>query len=109
VDAAGLRCDGTWSEEDRDVHGEYKVPGGKLVVVDFEVADRHIAQVTVSGDFFLEPPEALETINRAIEGAPVDITSTELADRIRSALPGEVEMVGFSPEAVSTAVRRGIV
>jgi lipoate---protein ligase len=90
------------------VHGEYKVPGGKLVVVDFEVENGHIARVAVSGDFFLEPPEALETINRAIEGAPADITARDLAARIRAELPGGVEMVGFSPEAISTAVRRGI-
>ena len=40
-------------------HGEYKVPGGKLVVADFDVVDGVLAHVSLSGDFFLEPDEAL--------------------------------------------------
>jgi lipoate---protein ligase len=44
------------------MHGEYKTPGGKLVAVDFEVWDGRLSGVKVSGDFFLEPPEALDRI-----------------------------------------------
>jgi lipoate-protein ligase A len=51
------------------VHGEYKTPSGKLVVVDFGVEGGRISNVVVSGDFFLEPPEALADIVRALEGA----------------------------------------
>ncbi len=36
------------------MHGEYKVPGGKLVVADVEVRDGRLADVRISGDFFLE-------------------------------------------------------
>ena len=49
------------------MHGEYKVPGGKLVVADVEVRDGRLADVRISGDFFLEPPEALEAINRGLD------------------------------------------
>ena len=48
------------------MHGEYKVPGGKLVVADLEVRDGRLADVRISGDFFLEPPEALEAINNGL-------------------------------------------
>ena len=41
------------------MHGEFKVPGGKLVVVDLEVVDGRIADFRLAGDFFLEPDEAL--------------------------------------------------
>ena len=51
-------------------HGEYKVPGGKLVVADFDVVDGVLANVSLSGDFFLEPDEALLEINRALTGLP---------------------------------------
>jgi lipoate-protein ligase A len=51
-------------------HGEYKVPGGKLVVADFDVVDGVLANVSLSGDFFLEPDEALPEINRALTGLP---------------------------------------
>ncbi|MEP6842645.1 MAG: lipoate--protein ligase family protein, partial [Pseudolysinimonas sp.] len=39
------------------MHGEFKVPGGKLVVVDLEVVDNRIADFRLAGDFFLEPDE----------------------------------------------------
>ena len=37
------------------MHGEYKVPGGKLVVVDLDVREGRIAGFRLAGDFFLEP------------------------------------------------------
>jgi lipoate-protein ligase A len=90
------------------VHGEYKVPSGKLVVVDGEVVDGRLASVRVSGDFFLEPDEALEEINRSLVGVPVDADAESMARRIRAGLAADVRMVGFSAEAVATAVRRGL-
>ena len=48
------------------LHGEYKVPGGKLVAVDLSVSDGRLAEVQVSGDFFLDPDEALPLIDRAV-------------------------------------------
>ena len=44
------------------MHGEFKVPGGKLVVVDLEVVDGRISDFRLAGDFFLEPDSALEAI-----------------------------------------------
>ncbi len=52
------------------MHGEYKIPGGKLVVVDVEADGGVLRRVRVAGDFFLEPDEALDAVNRALEGAP---------------------------------------
>ena len=52
------------------MHGEYKVPGGKLVVVDLDVVDGLIQNFQLAGDFFLEPDSALEAINRAVVGLP---------------------------------------
>ncbi|TVR76666.1 MAG: biotin--protein ligase [Sphaerobacteraceae bacterium] len=89
-------------------HGEYKTVGGKLVIVDFDIVNDQLTNVSVSGDFFLEPAEALEQINRAIEGFPVAVSQEILATAILDALDPGVEMIGFSPEAVAIAVRRGI-
>lgn len=50
------------------VHGEYKVPGGKLVVVDLDVEGGALRNVRVAGDFFLEPDEAILAIDAALEG-----------------------------------------
>ncbi|MEX2982548.1 biotin/lipoate A/B protein ligase family protein [Streptomyces sp. C36] len=90
------------------MHGEYKVPGGKLVVVDVEVRDGALRDVRVAGDFFLEPDEALLDIDRALEGADADLTAPELAARIDAALPEGTVMFGFSSEAVGIAVRRAL-
>jgi len=91
------------------VHGEYKVPGGKLVVVDLEVADGLIRDFRLAGDFFLEPDTALDAINGAVEGMPVEADAATIAAAVRAALPEGAQLLGFSPEAVGTAVRRALV
>ena len=90
------------------MRGEYKVPGGKLVAAEVEVADGRIASAVVQGDFFLEPDEALEDINAALVGLPETTSATGLGDAIEAALPEGVEMIGFTPAAVGIAVRRAL-
>ena len=90
------------------MHGEYKVPGGKLVVVDLEVADDRLAAVQVSGDFFLEPDSALDTINAALLGLPADADEHQLSDAVDKALGPEVTLYGLTPEGVAIAVRRAL-
>ena len=89
-------------------HGEYKTVGGKLVIADFSIEDGQLCDVSISGDFFLEPAEALQEINKALNGMPVSATQDELSGAILERLSPDVEMIGFSPEAVAIAVRRGI-
>ncbi|MGB3699185.1 MAG: biotin/lipoate A/B protein ligase family protein [Gordonia sp. (in: high G+C Gram-positive bacteria)] len=90
------------------MHGEYKVPGGKLVAVDVEVEDGELSQVALSGDFFLEPDEALDQITGALIGAPIAAGAVALGEKIAAALPADVSMVGFTPESVGIAVRRAL-
>lgn len=90
------------------MHGEYKTPGGKLVVVDFEVRDDRFRDVVVSGDFFLYPEEALDAIAGAVEGMAAASGESEIARAVEAAAPPGTEMLGFSPEAVAIAVRRGL-
>ncbi len=89
-------------------HGEYKMPGGKLVVVDLDLRDGQIAAVQVSGDFFLEPDSALADIDCALLGAPHSASVEELAMRVSPALSAPVQTFGISAEAVAIAVRRAI-
>jgi lipoate-protein ligase A len=90
------------------MHGEYKVPGGKLVVVDLDEVNGRIADFRLAGDFFLEPDSALGAIDAAVNGLPVDADSTRIATAIRAALPADAVLLGFTPEAVATAIRRSI-
>jgi lipoate-protein ligase A len=90
------------------MHGEFKVPGGKLVVVDLEVADGRLRDVRVSGDFFLEPDEALPAIDAALTGLPVTSEAVQIADAVTTALPDGAVMLGFSADSIATAVRRAL-
>lgn len=90
------------------MHGEYKVPGGKLVVVDFEARDGRIEKPQLAGDFFLEPDEALDDINRALDGLSIETSGEHIAAAVRAALPDGAQMLGFSPEAIGITVRRAI-
>ncbi|MFF6788675.1 lipoate-protein ligase A [Streptomyces filamentosus] len=90
------------------MHGEYKVPGGKLVVVDLDVADGVLSRVRVAGDFFLEPDEAILAIDRALEGAPADTDAAGLAARVDAALPPGTQMYGLTSEGIGVAVRRAL-
>jgi lipoate-protein ligase A len=90
------------------MHGEYKMPGGKLVVADLDVREGKLTQVRISGDFFLEPDAALTMIDVALEGLPAAAESAHLAAMVRAALGPNVRMYGISPEAIATAVRRAL-
>ncbi|MEW2247971.1 biotin/lipoate A/B protein ligase family protein [Streptomyces sp. NPDC006975] len=90
------------------MHGEYKVPGGKLVVVDVDVEDGVLRHVRVAGDFFLEPDEALDAVNAALEGAPADTGASSLAARVEAALPEGTVMYGLTSEGIGIAVRRAL-
>jgi len=91
------------------MHGEYKVPGGKLVVVDLDVVDNTVANFRLAGDFFLEPDDALEGINAAVSGLSADSDAATIAAAVRASLPENAVLLGFTPEAVAVAVRRSLV
>lgn len=90
------------------MHGEFKVPGGKLVVVDLDVVDGLIANFHLSGDFFLEPDSALGRIDSAVNGLPEDSDAATIAAAVRRALPEDAILLGFAPESVAVAVRRSL-
>lgn len=94
--------------ENPAMHGEYKMPGGKLIVADVEVHDGLLAQVQVSGDFFLEPESALDLIDAALTGLPDTADDAFIAAAIRQRLGPDVSMYGISPEAIAVAVRRAL-
>ena len=66
------------------LHGEYKVSGGKLVVADVTVRQGRLADVVLSGDFFLEPDEALGRIGEALEGVSASAPLSTLVEAVES-------------------------
>ena len=90
------------------MHGEYKTPGGKLVVVDFDVANDELANVAVTGDFFLYPEDALDPITGALEGVPITSTPEAIAEAVQAVLDDAAELVGTSPKGIAIAVGRAL-
>ncbi|HEX4444255.1 MAG TPA: biotin/lipoate A/B protein ligase family protein [Galbitalea sp.] len=90
------------------MHGEFKVPGGKLVVVDLDVVDGLIRNFQLAGDFFLEPDTALEAIDAAVNGLPADVDAKQLTAVVQAALPPDAVLLGFSPDSVATTIRRAL-
>ena len=90
------------------MHGEYKIPGGKLVVADVDVSDGYLADVRISGDFFLEPDSALDAINQALCGLPASSSESALTVAVERALDAGVSMYGINAQAVAIVVRRAV-
>lgn len=90
------------------MHGEYKVPGGKLVIVDLDDADGVIANARIAGDFFIEPDDALDAMNQALNGLPLTTSGEDIAAAIRAAIPADAHLLGITPEAVGVVVRRAV-
>lgn len=89
-------------------HAKYKVPGGKLVVIDFRLVDGHLAQVQLSGDFFMEPVDTLDVINAALEGLQDTISQAAIATQLDSLLGDNVMLFGISADAIGVVVRRAL-
>ena len=90
------------------MHGEYKMPGGKLVVIDLRVREGKLADVQLSGDFFLEPDDALKRINATLEGLSQDAGTELLVSALDAALAEGVMMYGLSTQAIAVAVHRAL-
>ncbi len=96
------------------MHGEYKVLGGKLIVVDLEVTTASekdpgvLTGVRIAGDFFLEPDEALIRMTSALEGAPADLSAEGYTERVTDSLLRTDVLFGITTEGVGIAVRRAL-
>lgn len=88
------------------MHGEFKVPKGKLVVVDLEIEGDALRNVRLSGDFFLYPEEALAPMTASLEGAPAGQDEITYEALVAASVPDGAELLGFSPRAVAVAVVR---
>ncbi|MEO1475309.1 MAG: lipoate--protein ligase family protein, partial [Pseudomonadota bacterium] len=90
------------------MHGEYKVPGGKLVTADLDVTSGQLANVQIAGDFFLEPGEALIDICKSLEGLSDTASVEELTGAVKAGVAPDTQFIGFTPESVAIAVRRAL-
>lgn len=94
-------------EGNEAVHGEYKAPADKLLVVDLDAEEGVLRNVRVTGAFFLEPDDIF-SINTAPEGSPSSTDVAGLAVRITAALLESTVMLGLTAEGTGIAVRRAL-
>jgi len=90
------------------MHGEYKTPGGKLVMVDLESVDGRLQDVTVAGDFFLYPDDALTAITASLQGLDASLDERALTEHVARAIAPGTELLGTSAEGIAIAVRRAL-
>lgn len=81
-----------------------KVDGGKLVKVKTEFSDV-LEDVEIRGDFFIQPPEALEELEQKLEGMAADSTREELVGKLQEV---EAKLIGFSADEIAEAVKKSV-
>ena len=93
-----------------DKHFELKVPGGKLLVIDATVEDNIVTNARLSGDFFLEPDEAYDSISPALVGTKVNDPTDEITARLDAALADfdGLALHGFTTRDVAVTLKRAI-
>ncbi|YAL83139.1 lipoate--protein ligase family protein [Dermacoccaceae bacterium W4C1] len=89
------------------MHGEFKVPQGKLVVADVEVEAGKLSQIVLSGDFFLEPDEALGWMSDALVGMSAQAPLADLVAALDAAKRDAV-LVGFDTRSIALTVLRAL-
>ncbi|MCU4719559.1 hypothetical protein [Halapricum hydrolyticum] len=87
-----------------DHRGSVKVPDGKLVEVTVS-GDRRIESAQVTGDFFLEPPDARTDLEAAIEGHSFEVDRETLLEAIESV---DARFIGFDTDHLVEATLEAI-
>ncbi|MFB6180264.1 MAG: lipoate protein ligase C-terminal domain-containing protein [Candidatus Nanohalobium sp.] len=72
-----------------------KVPEGKMVNIEVKTSENSVENVKLTGDFFIEPPEALEDIEKAFEGLDLVLDEEKVLRRLEEV---EADLIGFSRE-----------
>lgn len=89
-------------------HAEYKIPGGKLLVIDLELEQDKLKNVQLSGDFFMEPPDALYVINDTLEGLPANTSDEQIIRAINNNLGPDVQLYGITIEGIAVVLKRAL-
>ena len=73
-----------------------KVENGKLVNIELE-ASENIDSIAIRGDFFIEPPQALEALENSLEGMPID---AEREDYLEAISMIDADLIGFDRDVL---------
>ena len=76
-----------------------------MLKLELKKENRKIKNAEVRGDFFLEPPEKLENLERKLEGLETEAEKKEVVEELEEV---DVDMIGFSAEDVAEAFREAL-
>jgi lipoate-protein ligase A len=78
---------------------DYKVIGGKLLRVRISLENReacqYISSISITGDFFMHPEQAIEGLERALTGIAYQQNEVEIA--VTAFFETGVEIIGADP------------
>ena len=72
-----------------------KVEGGKMVQI-----EKRGSEIRFTGDFFIQPPEARERIERKLENLGEEVSRKEVLKAVKSV---DAELIGFSAKDITEA------
>lgn len=78
-----------------------KPPEGKLLEVTVKY-DEEIKDVRITGDFFLEPPEAREQLESVLSGHQTEVERNTLIKQINSV---DADLIGFDATDLADAIK----
>lgn len=81
-----------------------KVEGGKMVNVEVEEGEK-LTDISITGDFFLHPPEALDEMQKKLEGVSRDFEKSDIMEELEGV---DAKFIGFSPEDVVEALQEAV-
>lgn len=85
-----------------------KVSGGKLLRVNIEGNNR-IEKISITGDFFLHPEEALPMIEKSLTGKSFNSSVEDYAENISEVLyQAEANFVGVSPQDIAETIYEAV-
>lgn len=89
------------------MRAEEKVKGGKLICIEIVPKDGKAAKVRITGDFFLHPEDAIDALERSLEGVGLTAEESEIVARLTNAL-GKSQLIGASPEDLARIFRKAV-
>ncbi len=72
----------------------YKIPNGKLLRIKVGIDNSEIEKITINGDFFIHPEEAVIEIENFLSGKKIDSIDKELTKFLKDK---DIRVIGFSP------------
>lgn len=85
------------------IHKVVRIPGGKTLEIIMTVdKDCRIADISISGDFFVYPPEALEILERELQGCSNTYCIASIVGRTSKG----AEPLGFNWEQLVEIITR---